>query len=172
MEAYTNMKITLSTEEMANKAVEIISRTLKTLTPEYEEELIRFEKDIFVENNAVVVEYSCSLCSIFGIIDVLAKAIATELADEEFELDSWYFSCNCGYQSTIKATYKDGTLTINTIEAESDGYCPECGEQIVCYDEYDPNETYYCPECGDELNHEDMFEDGLPTFKEEVIKIK
>ena len=56
--------------------------------------------------------------------------------------------------------------------SEDDGYCPECGELIVRFDEYDSNAHYYCPECGEELDHEEMFEDGLPTFTKEIIKIK
>lgn len=172
MEAYTTMTINFNNNEAANKAMDIIKAALKTITPKFPTEFIKFEKDITVEENEIIVDESCSLWQAIGRVDILAKEVATKLADEDFTLDCYYYSCNCGYKESVKADYSNGKLTINTVFSEDDGYCPECGELIVRFDEYDSNAHYYCPECGEELDHEEMFEDGLPTFTKEIIKIK
>ena len=165
MESYTTMTINFNNSEAANKAMNIIKAALKTITP-------KFPTDITVKENEIIVDESCSLWQAIGRVDVLAKEVATKLADEDFTLECYYDSCDCGYKESVKADYSNGKLTINTVASEDNGYCPECGELIVRFDEYDSNAHYYCPECGEELDHEEMFEDGLPTFTKEIIKIK
>ena len=166
MESYTTMTINFNNSEAANKAMNIIKAALKTITPKFPTEFTTFEKDITVKENEIIVDESCSLWQAIGRVDVLAKEVATKLADEDFTLECYYDSCDCGYKESVKADYSNGKLTINTVASE------ECGELIVRFDEYDSNAHYYCPECGEELDHEEMFEDGLPTFTKEIIKIK
>ena len=172
MESYTTMTINFNNSEAATKAMNIIKAALKTITPKVPTEFTTFEKDITVKENEIIVDESCSLWQAIGRVDVLAKEVATKLADEDFTLECYYDSCDCGYKESVKADYSNGKLTINTVASEDNGYCPECGELIVRFDEYDSNAHYYCPECGEELDHEEMFEDGLPTFTKEIIKIK
>lgn len=52
---------------------------------------------------------------------------------------------------------KGNTLVVGKIGYEGSGYCPECDEEIVSVDDYNPAETYYCPECGEEIPNDELF---------------
>lgn len=84
MEAYTTMTINFNNNEAANKAMDIIKAALKTITTKFPTEFIKFEKDITVEENEIIVDESCSLWQAIGRVDILAKEVATKLADESF----------------------------------------------------------------------------------------
>lgn len=60
----------------------IIKAALKTITPKFPTEFTTFEKDITVKENEIIVDESCSLWQAIGRVDVLAKEVATKLADE------------------------------------------------------------------------------------------
>ena len=173
METYTNLKMTMENKAQAAEAAKIIAELASRRTPESPNELKNFLACIEVKRNKVIVDDSCSLheTTFLELIPEAIKACA-HLTSKKFELIAWYYSCNCGYEASIEAERDAEMLNIKTIVSENgDGCCPECGEQVVCYDEYDPAETYYCPECGDELDHLEMFGGVLPVVTQESFRI-
>ena len=104
----------------------------------------------------------------------ICRSIAKELKESAFYGHAFYDADSCGYESCADYNYENGYLKITIIESHNGhGMCPECGEQVVCFDEYDPNTDYVCDECGVEVtNHLDMFDGVLPkvTVIEETIK--
>lgn len=109
-----------------------------------------------------------------NVVVQICRSIAKELKESAFYGHAFYDDDSCGYESCADYDYENGSLRITIIESlNGHGMCPECGEQVVCYDEYDPNAEYVCDECGAEIeNHNDMFGDVLPkvTTIEEIIK--
>lgn len=173
MEAYTNITITMETKEQAVKAAAIM-KGLATTKDSEDANIATFIEDITLKGNQIIVEESCSIHS--GTFEELPAEIFKALAvitEGDFTAHAWHYSCNCGYQASVDASKRGNEVEITTIIAPNgDGYCPECGEQVVCFDEYDPNETYYCPECGDVLDHKEMFDGDIPTTTKEVITIR
>lgn len=104
----------------------------------------------------------------------ICRSIAKDLKESAFYGHAFYDDDRCGYESCADYNYENGYLKITIIESHNGhGMCPECGEQVVCFDEYDPNIDYVCDECGVEItNHLDMFDGVLPkvTVIEETIK--
>ena len=173
METYNNLKMTMENKAQAIEAARIIAELASRRTPEAPNELNNFVTCIEVKRNKVIVDDSCSLheTAFLELIPEVIKACA-HLTSKEYKVIAWYESCNCGYQATIEAERDANTLSIKTIVSENgDGICPECCVQVVCHDEYDPNETYYCPECGDELDHLEMFGGILPVVTQESFRI-
>lgn len=107
------------------------------------------------------------------LVPELCRAIAKGTVESEFYGHAFYDDLRCGYESCADYEYVSEALKITVIESqEGSGLCPECGEQIVCFDEYDSNEEYVCEKCGFKVeNHEDMFDGCLPTVKEYEEKI-
>ena len=173
METYNNLRMTMENRAQAIEAAKIITEFASRRTPEFPNELKNFVACIKVKRNKVIVDDSCSLLetAFLELIPEVIKACAP-LTSKKYEVIAWYYSCNCGYEASIEAKRDADTLNIKTIVSENgDGSCPECGEQVVCYDEYDPAETYYCPECGDELDHLEMFDGVLPVVTLESSRI-
>ena len=173
MESYNNLRMTMENKAQAIEAAKIIAELASKRTPESPNELKNFVACIEVERNKVIVDESCSLynTTFLELIPEIIKSCAL-LTSEKYEVIAWYTSCNCGYGATIVAERDADTLNIKTIVTEyGDGICPECCVQVVCYDEYDPAETYYCPECGEELDHLEMFGGVLPVVTQESFRI-
>ncbi len=171
MEAYTNIKIEMENKEIAMKAVEEAKRVVRESK---EKNVPSFIEDIVTSGNEVIVENSCTLDSdeYNNLVPLVYKAIASMNEVNCFEAISNYVSCNCGYEANIKASYENETLTIKSIEAEDfNGYCEDCGEIIVHYEDYDPNETYICKDCGKALTEEELFPEGLPEVVIEHFEI-
>lgn len=172
MTASTFTKITFNSEKEASTAKTIIKNLLNNYSEfEYEEELEKYENDLLVEKEVIIAEDSYSLISntFCELLPVIAKELAKSISS--FELIAGYDSYNCAFMACVSASFENSTLTIKRVVSENgDGHCPECGEQVVFYDEYDPNKKYYCPECGEELNHLDMFDGELPEIDVETIK--
>ena len=174
MESYNNLKMTMENKNQAAKAAEMIAEIAAKRTPESPNELNDFLECVEVKRNKVIVDGSCSLWenTFLEMLPEIFKACAA-LTNQKFEANAWYESCNCGYSASIEAERRGSTLNLRTVVSENgDGICPECCEQIVCYDEYDPDETYYCPECGEEIDHEEMFGGELPVITKETFEIK
>lgn len=103
----------------------------------------------------------------------LCRAVANGLMDASFYGHAYFDDCCGGYQSCADYTYENGVLRVSVIESPNgNGLCPECGEQIVCFDEFDSSKKYYCEECDFEIEDcADMFDGELPTVRkyEETI---
>lgn len=88
-------------------------------------------------------------------ISTIYQAIVRELPEVVFKGFSGY---TCGtYEAGHCFEKKDNTLSVGKIGYEGWGFCPECGEDVVHVDDFDPAKTYVCPECGEEISNEDMF---------------
>ena len=145
MESYTNLKMTMENKSQAIKAAEMIAEIAAKRTPESPNELKNFLECVDVKRNMVIVDDSCSLWenTFLEMLPEIIRACAA-LTNQKYEVLAWHNSCNCGYSATIEAERSGNALNMRTVVSENgDGFCEECGEQIVCYDEYDPDETYY-----------------------------
>ena len=173
MKAYTNMKITMETKDQAVKAVEIIRELASKKTSE-DACIDNFIKDIKVKENMVMVDDSCSIHS--GTFEDLPAEIFKALAaitEKDFSAHAWHYSCNCGHQASVDASRRKNKVKVKTIIAPNgNGWCEECGEMIVPYDEYDPKATYYCPVCGKEIDHKELFDGDIPTTVKETFVIR
>lgn len=174
MESYNNLRMTMENKSQAVKAAEMIAEIAAKRTPVSPNELKNFLACVDVQRNMVIVDGSCSLWenTFLEMLPEIFKDCAS-LTNQKLEALAWYESCNCGYSATIEAERSGNALNMRTVVSENgDGICPECYEQIVCYDEYDPDKTYFCPECGEELDHEKMFDGVLPVITKETFEIK
>lgn len=175
MEAYTSMKLNVKGNANTKEIAELIKNTFMNKAEDAidEKNFSNFYNHMKIKKNQIVVEDSYALASWeFEYLKDALVAVAKE-TDCEFGFDANHYSCNCGYEAYIEAEYKDGVLTYKIIGSENMmGCCPECGEDVVYYTEYDPSKTYTCPECGEPLTEEEMFPDGVPTWEVEEIRIK
>lgn len=97
----------------------------------------------------------------------ICKAVAEANPECEFYGHSFYDDENCGYESCADYKYSEHKLHIETIVSENGhGFCPDYGEQIVCFDEFDPDNKYYCDDCEIEISHEDLFDGCIPEKME------
>ena len=107
-------------------------------------------------------------------VNEICLSIAHWLKGSSFYGHAFFADDYSAYESCADYEYENGVLKLTSIESpEGHGMCPECGEQVVCFDEYDPNAEYVCDECGVEItNHLDMFDGVLPkvTAIEEAVE--
>ncbi len=162
-----NFNLILNNIENAQKAFFVMESILKEM------EMNSEAQTLFLN------EAECKLCVSKGdignendIVEKTCRAIAMELQNSTFYGHAFYDDERGGYQSCADYEYENGVLKIIVIVSlEGPGLCPECGETIVCFDEYNPTSEYVCKECGAKIqNHEDMFDGALPKTK--VIEIK
>ena len=175
MQADTSMKLNVKGNANTNEIAEVIRKALQSkATDDIETEAVNtFCDDMNISNNQVSVECGWSITSWeFEYLREAVIAIAKE-TDCEFTFNAEHYSLNCGYEAYIEAEYTNGVLTYKNIGSENlMGCCPECGEDVVYYTEYDPSKTYICPECGESLTEEELFPFGVPTWEIEEIKIR
>lgn len=92
--------------------------------------------------------------------------MAVEFPENSFYGHAYYDDYRCGYESCADYQFENGKLHFEFIESENgNGSCPECGEQIVCFDEFIENKTYCCEDCDIEVTAEEMFDGVLPVKK-------
>ena len=97
-------------------------------------------------------------------VSTIYKAIIKELPNVIFK----------GYSGYTYGTFEGGhcfekkgnTLIVERIVYEGSGWCPDCCEEVVFVDDYDPTKNYVCPECGEVVPNEDLFS---YFEKEEII---
>lgn len=160
-----NFNLIADTTDNAIKAFEVAQKVLSD--GNYDGSLELFEED----NKIAIVEGEIGNDN--SAVTEICKAVAQAIPDGSFYGHSFYDDDNCGYESCADYQYENGVLTVKTIESENGhGCCPECGEQIVCFDEFDPEKKYFCEDCDSELSAEDMFDGILPVTDTQVIKIK
>ena len=103
-----------------------------------------------------------------GIMKELALGLAKALPGMEF---SGTVSTDSTYAADdVTVLCADGKLHMNDVYYP-DGYvedlrCPECGEPIVPFAEFDPDANYTCPECGEEVDLHDDYEESSPVVTE------
>lgn len=155
--------VTFTNAAAANKAKQIAAQNLRAF------EAANF---LAVEDEVTLTLNGCYFFS-EELIDVskdVLKGIATNLPEEDFTFD---ISGSDTYtEGWVEGNYQNGVLDLTTTYFP-EGYseyleCPECGEEVIRMEDYDPDETYVCPECGEELD----FSDSAPEVKKELITIR
>lgn len=179
---YTNeMTITMKNAQACETAMAAIKSALVENAERFNQQYAynattRFANSLVILENKIVVENgevgAFTPEDMPEVIKTIAQAIAAN--SDKFEIHD-YDSCDYsegdttisfdGKALTIKSTY----FPCGVVEFLS---CPECGEDIVSIEEYDPNVTYVCPECGEEIDLSEQYEESAPVITKEVIKIK
>ena len=170
METYTNIKIEMENNTQTKAAVEMIKTSISDSKwfKDDERNVGRFIEDFAISENTIIVDYSCSLDSweYENLILMVYKVTAAINDVKSFKAISHFVCCNDGYEAYCDANYINGTLTIEYCASyDFSGSCDECGDFVVNWEDYDPEETYICPECGEVLTEERMFPDGLPEVE-------
>lgn len=128
------------------------------------------ELEIDSENNKIFVEEG-SVGDNDAVVSDICKALAVEFPENSFYGHAYYDDYQCAYESCADYQFDNGKLHMELFESENgNGFCPECGEQLVCFDEFNPDETYHCEDCDIDVSAEDMFEGVLPVRK--VIELQ
>lgn len=176
MAEITGMTLTVTNASKANKALDIFKRTLKNKIGDTfrDNGYRKFEENVEISDNIIKTEDCYAFTSYeFEILNKEAVINIASGIDEDFTFVADEWSDQCGYEAFIEANYHDGILTYKFIASENMmGYCPEYGEDIVYYTDYDPSKTYTCPECGRMVTEEELFPYGVPTWEIEEIKIR
>lgn len=96
------------------------------------------------------------------VVSMIYEAVAIELPDVDFK----GFSCYAWgtYEAGHSFEKVGNILKVNKLGCEGAGTCPECGEEVIDVDNFDPTKTYTCPECGEEISASGLF-DGF--YKED-----
>lgn len=148
-----NFNIVFDDNGIIEKAAEIINSFLFS-----DDEL-----EIDNENNKLFISEG-TVGNYDTIVSDICKALAVEFPNNSFYGHAYYDDYRCGYESCADYQFENGKLHMELIESENgNGYCPECGEQLVCFDEFNPDETYHCDDCDIDVSAEDMFEGVLPV---------
>ena len=75
----------------------------------------------------------------------------------------------------VTKSHKDGLLKIKDTYFPSDYweylFCPECGEDVVRLEDFNPNKEYVCPECGEVIELKEQYEEIAPVVKEKEYSI-
>ncbi len=164
---YTGENFNLVTDSVDNtkRAFDVVKKFL--VDGNYIEKLIFIEEN----NKIAVVEGEIGNCN--SAVTEICKAVAQEISDGSFYGHAFYDDENCGYAFCADYQYESGVLTVMTIESENGhGYCPDCGEQIVCFDEFDTEKKYSCEGCDCELSADDMFDGTIPVKETKIFIIK
>lgn len=186
MQEAHNFKMKFNTNVDTNKVLGIIKTSIEEYQGYYyENEGIRFFEDIEVDesNNTIFTDDSYSLLSntFCNIIPEIAKSVAINMANIEFEIYAYLTSYNCGYEAMHDITFANTTLKIKTISSEEGcGYCEDCmdnkdiavKEAAVYLEDYNPYKTtYICPTCGKEVEVEELFNGCLPEYEKHEYKV-
>ena len=173
MEIFNNdFTVTFTNAAAANKAKQLADECFRDLHYDFysKQPSTRAADTLMVEENTLTFDEVCfDSADLMDASRKVIKAIAFGMSEESFE-----FSV-CGYdtyaEAWVNGNYQNGVLDMTSTffpEGYSEYlYCPECGEDVVLMEEYDPNTTYVCPECGEEI---DYFSDA-PVIEKEHIKV-
>lgn len=153
-----NFNIVFTDESILNQAFDII----KTIVLQSESAGCAEDIELDEENKKIFLTYGS-----IGCCDTVVKDICIKLAQtfpkSEFYGHAYYDDERCGYETCADYEFENGKLFVEMIESPNGpGCCPECGEQLVCFDEFDPNETYHCDDCEMDVSAEDMFDGEIP----------
>ena len=178
---YSNqLTIKMRNEEMAKEALDVLVKRL-VLGFDFDKNYkfspsLKMMEVLEIKENVVEIpaEIGCyTPDEAFTVFTELLEYLATHLKGEEFYCRCW---SNDDYiDSDLEASYKTGVLAVKEL-FYPEGYreflwCDDCGEDVVEFAEYNPNEKYYCPSCGEELDLEEEYKNIKPIITEKEIKI-
>lgn len=178
MEIYNNkFEVTFTNKAAAESAKRIAADTFNAMTTEsyINNAYKQFAESLNVEDNTLVnIEMTLLSSEIMEASIEVIKAIAETLKTECFTFDV------VGYdeytESWVEGSFENGQLEITSTYFPC-GYteflhCPECGEDVVRIEDYDPSKTYVCPECGEEIDLSKVYAENAPVITKETTEIK
>lgn len=177
MELYNELTFTFNSSADAEKAKPIVADALLSLkyTPYPDQHLIAAADALVIKEGKTLTTDKLAFLS-YDLIDAfkqLVKILATAIPTAPFTFSA--YSEDTYAESVIDGSYTSGVLEITSTYYSGGDYpyleCPECGEVIVSFDEYDPNRTYTCPECGEEVDLSELYEEFAPLTEKETIAI-
>ena len=158
---YNDLKITLRTNKVAVKALEIISQRLSLgfdCDCNYDDApSTQMMKELYVTDRVVTFPSNSNL---FAPED-MCEVVSVLLKDLAESIEAKTFSCRCSASSEddyciIDATYKKNELSVEytyyPVGPCEKYYCDSCGAFIIFEDEYEAGKTYICPDCGEEVD--------------------
>ena len=169
--------VTFASKAAAENAKQIAADTLstKSISGYAYDPFELFVSSLRVKGNALTSEEACLTADDF--IEPTAatiKAIADNLRTENFTFDA--FGEDTYAESSVEGCFKDGVLTITSTYYPCGYYeyipCPECSEDVIRIENYEPNKTYVCPVCGEEVDLSEVYEDIAPVITKETIEVK
>lgn len=170
------MKITMRTTKMAEKAMEILKNRLASgfdCDKDYvRNPAMQFAADLEIDGRIVKVPFDCGYYTPDDALTVMCE-LAEHLAKNFVKSSFTFKNCNSSDydMSCVDATFKKGILEIQTIYYPN-GYCEEyfcheCGEVVVYAEDYVEGNTYICPECGEEID----LSEQIPETTKKTIEI-
>ena len=152
MSYYMNFEIRLNAEKETEKIYEVAKKTLQEIGCD------KCAEELYVRGNSVMdgTSYAIPGDNFGDTIKTIYTAIVKELPEVDFEIFSGYGwgSEDAGFHFIKKDTY----AMADSVIYEGCGTCPECGEEIVFVDDYDPSKTYYCKNCEMEVDNTDLYD--------------
>jgi endogenous inhibitor of DNA gyrase (YacG/DUF329 family) len=180
MEFYNNMKLKFNSNKEAEIAKKVMQDFMTTANFDFkyadEKKQSNLLKDsLSVKGNELVL-VDCGAYTPEDIIVVakeLLKAIANCKSIENFNGE--FDGAGTYSESLLDVEFNNDVLTIKSTYYPS-GYeemlcCPECGEEIVSIEEYDPLATYRCEECDEEIDLSEVYDEYAPVIENLSIKI-
>ena len=155
------MKITMRTTKMAEKAMEILKNRLIVgfdCDKDYDENpAMRFAEDLEIDGRIVKLPFDHAYYLPKDALTVMCELM--EYLAKNFTKSSFSFeNCNLADEdmSRVDATFKKGVLEIQTTYYPNgyceEYFCPECGAVAVYAEDYEEDNIYICPECGEEID--------------------
>ena len=174
MEFNNTIKITMENNEAANTALAMIKKVLcaGNYSSDYRTNTAEaLANDLQVKGTQILQEEYAGYFTvedIDAVVEDVLKAVAGIDSIHEFECE--VISDSTYSYGEIEASYKNGLLKIKNTYYPC-GYCeylrcPECSEEIVKIEDFDPNREYVCPECGEVIDLMHEYKECAPIVEE------
>ena len=180
MEFTNTITITMENNEAATTALETIKKVLCSGNYSEGYRINTAEKlanDLQIKGAKIVQEEYNEYFTpedINSVIEDVLKAIAKIDGVHSFECE--VFTDSTYSEDEFEATYKNGLLKIKDTYYPSGCWeylcCPECGEDVIRLEEFDPNKEYVCPVCGEVINLKKAYEENAPVLEEKEYVIR
>ncbi len=179
MEFTNEIKIKMENNKIAKNALSVIKKVL--YSGNYSSDYLTntaeaLANDLHVRGSQIVLkecEGYFTVEDIDSVMEDLLEAVAGINSVHEFECE--VISESTYSYGEFEAIYKNGLLkTKNTYYPY--GYCeyltcPECGEEIVKFEKFNPFGEYICPECGEDIDLTCEYEEIAPVVEENIFVI-
>ena len=157
-----NFNIVFDNNCVIDQAAKIIRSVLSASSASENAKNLKTDK----ENRKIYI-YSGTIGSFDTVVIDICQALASAFEDGSFYGHAYYFDSVCDYASCADYRFENGKLYLELIESENgNGICPECGQQIVCFDAFDASKTYHCDACDKDVSAEELFDGVLPVKKQ------
>lgn len=103
-------------------------------------------------------------------VEKLSEALTDNYSDCEFKIEgSSEEMSSCGKGYYLKK-YADGKMYTKIVECFDgfEGQCPECGNDLIDFKNYEPGKMYLCTDCGAQVIPEDSYS---INYKNEITPV-